>query len=337
MAPRFTFETTAEQAASALDEEIKDKTIMIVGITPRSLGAVAAEAIVQHSPKLLIFASRTLSYMQEEISVIHSNPASANVAIRTLLVDLESQQSVRRAADDVLAWDDVPQIDVLINNASVMAIDFGLTPEGVERQFGINHLGHFLFTSLIMPKIITSSKSGRTPRIVQVGSRGFRFSEVRWDDVNFQNGVVYDRWKGYGQSKTANMLFAAGLAERLKPHGVEVFCLHPGMVPETNLGRRRPTSVLPAGAQLKALKEDGTPNTSAEGLPFKTLEQGGATEVIAAFDDTIGHANGGYLYEGWTEQDTPETERAKPYARGKELADRLWTLSEKLVEQKFEW
>lgn len=111
-----------------------------------------------------------------------------------------------------------------------MACPYAVTPDGFETQFGTNHLGHFLFTALIFNKIVAASSPAFPSRIISVSSGGHRRSDIRWDDLNFGNGASYDGWIAYGQSKTANILFANELARRCKERGVGVlaYSLHPG-------------------------------------------------------------------------------------------------------------
>lgn len=104
-----------------------------------------------------------------------------------------------------------------------MAGPYHLTTDGFESQFGTNHLGPFLFTNLIFPRLLASP----SPRIVNVSSLGHRFCDIRYDDLEFSKGATYDKWLSYGQSKTANTLFAVSLAQR----GVVTFSLHPGGQP----------------------------------------------------------------------------------------------------------
>lgn len=111
--------------------------------------------------------------------------------------------------------------------------DYTLTPEGIESQFGANHIGHFLLTSLLMPRL---AAAGPGARIVELSSSGHQLGEVRLDDWNFDNGKTYDPWKAYGQSKTANILFTVSLAEKLASKGILAFAVHPGSIVETGLG-----------------------------------------------------------------------------------------------------
>lgn len=171
-------------------------------------------------------------------------------------LDLSSLETVRTAAKEVNGWIDVPNIDVLVNNAGIMAVPYSLTVDEYESQLATNHLGPFLFTNLIMAKILASS----TPRIVMVSSDGHDLCPMRFYDYHFrvgvfnfkirtvyyveeiltpfyiQNGETYDKWQAYRQSKTAKMLMALSLAQHLGPkHNVLTFSLHPGNI-NTDLG-----------------------------------------------------------------------------------------------------
>jgi NAD(P)-dependent dehydrogenase (short-subunit alcohol dehydrogenase family) len=110
--------------------------------------------------------------------------------------------------------------------------DHTLTEEGLEYQFGANHIGYFLLTSLLIPKI---EAAGKGARVVNLTSMGHQMSKVRFDDLNFNNGKDYNKWFAYGQSKTANMLFTVALAKKLTSKGVCSFAVHPGGITETNL------------------------------------------------------------------------------------------------------
>lgn len=232
MAP-YSSRTTAENVAADCGDIIRGKVILTTGVTPGGIGATFVEIVARHSPKLLILAGRNTGKCEETAKAIKS--ASRGVSTRVLELDLGSLEQVRRAAAEV---DSYPEpIDVLCNNAGVMATPYTLTKDGLETQFAVNHIGHFLFTNLIMPKLLASPNGAR---IVNVSSDGHRLGPVRFDDWRWDGGKTYDRWRAYGQGKTANMLFALGLAKRLgnKHNGQEVVAvsLHPGVV-GSNLAR----------------------------------------------------------------------------------------------------
>lgn len=176
--------TDGDQIASDLSSTIKDKTILITGVSPGGLGAEFAITISKHSPALIILAGRDASKAEQTATKIAE--VAPSVTTRILKLNLASQIQVREAAKEVLEYTEY--IDVLVNNAGIMAKSpYSQTPEGIEAQFGTNHIGHFLFTNLIMNKLISAEGivSGRTARVVNVASDGYRLGPVRFDDSNF--------------------------------------------------------------------------------------------------------------------------------------------------------
>ncbi|KAL7934364.1 hypothetical protein V8C35DRAFT_302373 [Trichoderma chlorosporum] len=210
-----------------------------------------------------------------------------------------------------------------------MAVAYGTTVDGVELQFGSNHLGPFLFTNLIMDKLLAS----KAPRVVNVSSDGHRLNPIRFFDYNFENGKTYNRWQAYGQSKTANMLMAISLAEKLGSRGLTAFSLHPGVI-STQLGDHLDFSVaLPELAAADKLL--GNFEGWKTGFDFKPMERGIATHIYAAFEPSLKEQNGVYLVDSHIAD--PNTQTVKPWGTSKVEADRLWKLSEKLVGQEFSY
>lgn len=141
-------------------------------------------------------------------------------------LDLADLASVRAFAD---GW--TGRIDLLINNAGIMAVPYGRTRDGFESQFGTNHLGHFALTNLLLERV--------TGRVVTLSSHAHRMGQIRFEDLHFEQPGSYDRWRAYGQSKLANLLFATELQRRLAAAGSDVLSIavHPGYV-ATNLQSR---------------------------------------------------------------------------------------------------
>ncbi len=163
-------------------DKIKGKVILTTGVSPGGLGAIFLQAIIKAEPRVLILAGRNTVKSNETARLLKAgNPG---VEIRVLELNLASLAAVRTAAATVNGWDDVPNIDVLVNNAGVMALDYALTADGYETHFAANHLGHFLFTNLIMDKLLASP----APRVVSVSSDGHRLSPIRFEDYNFHVG-----------------------------------------------------------------------------------------------------------------------------------------------------
>lgn len=203
-------------------------------------------------------------------------------------------------------------------------LDYTTNGNGIEIQFATDHLGHFLLTSLLLPKILSASPGAR---IVNVSSGGHYVGPVRFDDYNFDDGKDYDGWSAYGQAKTANILFSRSLAEKLGSKGVFSYSLHPGSIATTSLGVHVDDwAVSYANLQAATLKNTGRPLGQMAAL--KTSEQGSATQLIAALDPQYENVNGAYF------DDSVPAEPAE-HARSLEDAEKLWKLSEQLVGEKF--
>ncbi|KAJ4312429.1 hypothetical protein N0V94_007449 [Neodidymelliopsis sp. IMI 364377] len=155
---------------------ITGKVVLTTGVTQGGLGATFVETIAHHKPSLLILAGRSTAKTLATASQIYK---ISNVETRILPLDLASQSNIRAAAQTVLNWPDVPHIDVLVNSAGVMAGPYSTTEDGIEWQFGANHIGHFLLANLLMPKLLAAPAA----RIVSVASDGHRFSGVRFSDL----------------------------------------------------------------------------------------------------------------------------------------------------------
>jgi NAD(P)-dependent dehydrogenase (short-subunit alcohol dehydrogenase family) len=173
-------DTTANELVRDYADIIKGKVVLVTGVTPGSLGAEFAESVAKGAPSLLILAGRSVEKTQQTADVITAAPL--DTLVRVLQLDLASLSAVREAAKATNSWTDVPQIDVLVNNAGLMAVDHKQTVDGFESQFGVNHLGHFLFTNLIINKILVS----KSPRVVNISSDGHRLNPIRWADYNFR-------------------------------------------------------------------------------------------------------------------------------------------------------
>lgn len=172
-------QSTADILVKDYANEIKGKVILTTGVSPNGLGAFFVEHIAAADPKLVILAGRNLAKIQATADAV--SKAKPNVQTRTLQLDLESINQIKEACSTVNGWADVPYIDILVNNAGIMACPYAKTEDGLERQFATSHVGPFLFTNLIMKKILASN----TPRIVNVSSDGHRLSAIRWGDIGF--------------------------------------------------------------------------------------------------------------------------------------------------------
>ncbi|XP_018578812.1 retinol dehydrogenase 13-like [Anoplophora glabripennis] len=224
-------------------------------------------------------------------------------------LDLSSFKSIRNCARRLLSTE--KRIDVLVNNAGVMMCPETKTEDGFELQFGTNHLGHFLLTLLLLPKICQSTPA----RIVNVSSTGHTGCKMDFNDLNWETRK-YSSFQAYKQSKLANVLFTKELARRLKENnitGVNVYSLHPGVI-KTELGRHVRLSI-PWGLHWLL-------NTMS--LFMKTPEQGAQTTIYCAVDEKCANETG--LYYAECESKEPSAE-----AKNEEAARKLWDVSLKLV------
>ncbi|GME42225.1 Retinol dehydrogenase 14 [Neofusicoccum parvum] len=331
MSPPYGFHTTATEVASDLSTAIRGKTVLTTGVTPNSLGAQFVSTIAAHAPALLILASRTQSTIDATAAAI----AAAHPAVRTrgLLLDLGDLVSARAAGDVVAGWRAAEGVvvDVLVLNAGVMACPYATTADGFERQFGTNHLGHFVFGNRVVPAMLGE---GRAPRVVVVSSEGHQLGPVRFADPGFKGGECYDKWRAYGQAKTANNLYALSLAEKLGSRGLLAFSLHPGGI-VTNLVRHINIEGDDWQELMATFRSLGSPLGFPEYWeknPFKTHDEGTATHVFAAFADGLEKENGKFLIDA----QVCSWDMVSPWARNSYDAERLWKMSEEMVGEKFD-
>jgi NAD(P)-dependent dehydrogenase (short-subunit alcohol dehydrogenase family) len=247
--------------------------------------------------------------------------------VETAPLDLSALPSVRTFADAMIQRLD--RLDLLINNAGIMACPLTRLGPGWESQFGVNHMGHFALTQGLLPLLRRTDR----PRVVCLSSAGHKRSDIRWDDIGYDRST-YDKWQAYGQAKTANALFANALSRRLRDDGGRAFAVHPGGI-FTPLQRHLPTEEMIA---LGWLGEDGQPSEMAK-RGFKTPEQGCATTLWAATSELLDGTPGVYCEDC----DVAEpTDPASPMARFRGVddhasddgaAERLWAVSEDLLSQ----
>jgi NAD(P)-dependent dehydrogenase (short-subunit alcohol dehydrogenase family) len=239
-------------------------------------------------------------------------------SVEVTALDLGDLTSVRAFADGFLASGRA--IDIVINNAGVMACPETRVGPGWEAQFATNHLGHFALVNRLWPALRPGA------RVVAVSSAAHRRSAMRWDDVMFTHDD-YDKWDAYGQSKTANSLFAVQLDLLARESGIRAFSLHPGGI-RTPLQRHLPQEEM---VELGLLTEDGVPILD----PFKTPEQGAATQVWAATSPQLADLGGVYLEDcdvaGLRTSDDMTAKGVYPYAVDPDEAARLWSLSAELT------
>ncbi|KAH6892471.1 hypothetical protein B0T10DRAFT_594219 [Thelonectria olida] len=319
--PEFNTTTTGTEVAAAFSQQIKGKTdeVVITGVSPDGIGAATAAAIASQGPEKLVLASRTRKNLETVRSGIRE--AYGNVPVEVVTLDLSTIKSITDAAAEISSM--VDRLDVLINNAGLTLQTRTLvTTPGettVDLQLFTNHIGPFLFTELLLLKLLASeSRSGTGgPRIVNLSSHGHRLSPIRFSDYAFQldlyQGVPEDErppsaiapgfiqmtdgypgFIAYGQSKTANILHAVELNTRLKRAGKSVLAL----------------SVHPGGV-------------------WKSTDQGAATTIVAAFDPMLSQTNEKtclYLADCQLADD-----KLALHAKDSRSAARLWNETERML------
>jgi NAD(P)-dependent dehydrogenase (short-subunit alcohol dehydrogenase family) len=316
----FNARSTADEVLADID--LSGKTVLVTGASG-GIGLEAARAMGARGATVVL-AARDQAKLDTALAGIAEQQPDARV--EGLILDLASLASVRGAAAEFMAKHDT--LDILINNAGVMCTPLGRTADGFETQFGTNHLGHFLFTNLVLPAVLASGDA----RIVNLSSSGHSMGTIDFDDPNFERRP-YDGWASYGQSKTANILFSVALDERLAARGVRSFAVHPGGI-RTDLGRYMSRE---DRAQLGQRIADATSSGSATTFEWKTIPQGAATSVWAATSPDLRDIGGRYCEDCQLAPlaSAPTGPGYQPYAVDPDTARRLWVLSERLVGQDF--
>lgn len=285
------------------------KTAIITGCNT-GIGKVTAKDFFERGARVIMACrnkQKAIEAVDDIKTLCKSKENLGELAVEEL--DLTSLRSVRECAKTLLEKE--PRIDLLVNNAGIMTCPEGKTEDGFETQFGTNHLGHFLFTLLLLPKIIQSTPA----RIVTVSSVAHDRGKIDFDDLNW-NKRTYSAIGAYGQSKLANILFTKELARRLKEaniNNVTSYSLHPGVI-KTDLGRHISDTYGPVVKFLWGMV----------GWTMKTPEQGAQTTIYCSVDEKCANESGLYYAECAVKTPTKA-------ARNEEDAKRLWIESLKLV------
>jgi NAD(P)-dependent dehydrogenase (short-subunit alcohol dehydrogenase family) len=296
------------------EDDIGDQSgkVMLITGANSGIGLEAARALAQHGATVVL-GCRTRSKAEAAVDEIEATDPSGPVEI--LELDLADLDSVESAAARFAEGHD--RLDVLVNNAGLMATPEQRTAQGFEMQFGVNHLGHFALTAHLLPSLLATAGS----RVVSISSQGHRPGRIDFDDVNSERS--YSPWGAYFQSKLANLLFTRELQRRLAASGADTIAVaaHPG-VSRTNLGHE-PSGPLSAAMNAARPLFDRFFSQSAQMGALPTLR--------AAVDPDV---EGGDYFgpDGLGEQRGHPVKRDMS-GRAKNDADarRLWELSEELT------
>lgn len=297
----FGAQTTVSEVLAGLD--LSGKSAIVTG-GHSGLGLEAVKALATAGARVIV-ASR------DPVAAAKCTASIPNVGVEQL--DLSDLHSVRSFTGRILAAG--AHIDMLINNAGVMACPAKRVGPGWESQFATNHIGHFALTTWLW-----SALEGGA-RVVSVSSAGHHNSPIRWNDIHFAHG--YDKWLAYGQSKTANVLFALHLDRLGREAGIRAFSLHPGKI-FTPLQRHLSQPEMVEAGWLNA---DGSPADPT----FKTPEQGTATAVWAATSPRLAELGGLYCEDCDVALRAELTSEpfvgVRSYATDPDEAERLWNYS----------
>ena len=305
----FGARTTAEEALAGRD--LRGKITIVTG-GHAGLG-LETTRVLSDAGATIIIGARDPQKAQVAVAKMK------NVAVSQL--DLASPSSIDRFANEFLNSNRA--LDLLINNAGIMATPLMRDDRGYEMQFATNHLGHFQLTARLWEAL---KKSGNA-RVVALSSFGHSRSGVNFSDPNF-NQRPYDKWEAYGQSKSANSLFAVELDKRGQDHGIRGFAVHPGGI-LTDLARYLTDEDFKA---FGIYRENGVLK-GPESL--KNIEQGAATTVWCAVSSQLNDKGGVYCEDcdiaPMLPADSKLRSGVRPWAVDKAAAEILWVLSEKLT------
>ena len=308
MGSGFTAESTSEDVMSGVD--LHGRTALVTGgysglgrQTTMSLAAAGANVIVP---------ARRLDVAMAALGAVPRTTVIGGI-------DLEDLGSVERTAESVAQLTN--RLDILVTAAGVMATPHRLVGPGWDHQLTVNHLAHFALVNHLYP-LLAEAAGEHTARVVVYSSTGHHLSDIRWSDPHLRTG--YDKWISYGQSKTANALFALHLDALAKTSGVRAFSLHPGKI-LTGLQRH-----LDVAEQVEKGWIDDAGRVVDPG--FKSPAQGAATALWAATSPLLDGCGGLYLENCdianvTASGGTVDDGGVAPHAMNSDAAERLWQMS----------
>ena len=316
MTGQFGEQSTTDEVLEGID--LTGKVAIVTGASG-GLGEETARALASKGAKVTI-AARDLARAEQTADRIRSATGNSHVDVGEL--ELDKPASVRAFAENWLRKNS--ELNILINNAGVMACPISRTAEGWEMQFATNHIGHFLLTNLLAGALT----AGAPARVVNLSSGGHNFAPVDFDDIHF-NHRDYQPFVSYGQSKTANILFSIELDNRLKGRGVRANAVHPGVI-LTDLGRHM------TDADREALLSNRPANSPP--MVFKEIPQGAATSVWMATSPDLSDTGGQYALDCHLvdpKNNDAGTGGWAAWAQGSENAARLWAATEEMLGESF--
>jgi len=276
--------------------DMTNKLCVITGANS-GIGYETAKALAQKGAYIVMVCRNEDKAIEAKNSILES-VVDAGVAI--VLCDFSIQKEIRKAADEITSR--YKKIDILINNHGFIASERTETVDGLESTFGVNHIGYFLFTNLLLDNL----KAARNGRIINVASDAHRAGE--FDAENLQLQENFSPMKAYANSKLFNILFTKELAERVKDTKVTVNCLHPGVI-GSNFGKS-------GNLLVRTFWALGS-------IFMKSSKEGAETSIYLANADEVENANGAYFKN-------KKAVAPRKKAQDMEAASKLWKISEEL-------
>ncbi|MBL6692204.1 MAG: SDR family NAD(P)-dependent oxidoreductase [Pseudomonadales bacterium] len=300
-------EMGSEEAAAGAD--LTGKTVVVTGGSA-GLGVETIRVLAKHGAKVVSVVRDTVKG-EAALSKIREGQHDAKVSL--IHLDLFDLESVRSGAEQIADLNE--KVDILINNAGVMAAPLERTREGLDMHLGTNFLGHFVLTARLIDNLMAAAPA----RVINLSSSAHRLSPIRFEDPFFEK-EEYNKLAAYGQSKTAMVMFSLILDERYRDRGIRSTSVHPGLI-ETELGRYFTEE------EMEFLK-GGIP----EGVSMKTVSQGAATQVWAACHPDFDSIAAKFCEDcAVADQITNPDENGRgvmPHALDMDAARQLWTMAE---------
>ena len=318
--------TIGDQVADKFADNCRDKIVIVTGANT-GLGFETVKCLASKGATVIL-ACRNINLGEAAVEKIKSTVEDADIMFMQL--DLGSKKSIKEFS--VKFQSKFKTLDILINNAGVMACPKLLTEDGLEMQFGVNHFGHFYLTILLLPLLIKSGTPDSPSRVVNLSSMGqFLFSPsqgIRFDDINGDES--YNSWERYGQSKLCNILFTKELNDRYQSKNVISVAVHPGVITGTELVRHIFTLNNVTGVSKDTLSVLWSLLSTQKlslisGQRSKSIPEGVSTTLVAALDPKV--VPGGYYYDCKLSQG----EGLHPKVDDQALAKKLWEFSEALI------